>query len=83
MFIGHAGASDLAGSMSAAFAASSLVFRESDPAFAEELSTAAATLYTAVRLPTWLLTLPSDTTYNLTSPLKMSRRECQDNNTDC
>lgn len=34
--------------MSAAFAASSLVFRESDPAFSEELGTAAATLYTAV-----------------------------------
>ena len=43
-----AGASDIAGDMAAAFAASALVFQESDAAFAAELTTAATTLYTAV-----------------------------------
>ncbi|KAL3155246.1 hypothetical protein ABBQ32_013178 [Trebouxia sp. C0010 RCD-2024] len=41
------GASDLAGDMAAAFAASALVLRESDPAFAAQLTTAAVTLYQA------------------------------------
>lgn len=41
------GASDLAGDMAAAFAASALVFQESDPAFAAQLTQAAVTLYQA------------------------------------
>ena len=41
------GASDLAGDMAAAFAASALVFRDSDPAFAGQLTDAAVTLYKA------------------------------------
>ena len=45
-----AGASDLAGSMAAAFAASALVFKESDPAFAAELTTAATEMYTQVSM---------------------------------
>lgn len=48
------GASDLAGDMAAAFAASALVFQESDAAYAASLTAAAKTLYTAVRLPTRL-----------------------------
>ena len=46
------GASDLAGDMAAAFAASALVFQESEPAYAATLAAAAKTLYTAVRSPT-------------------------------
>ena len=42
------GASDLAGSMAAAFAASALVFKQSDPAYSAQLQTAAVTLYTGV-----------------------------------
>lgn len=42
------GASDLAGDMAAAFAASALVFQESDAAYAATLAAAAKTLYTAV-----------------------------------
>lgn len=45
-----AGASDLAGSMAAAFAASALVFKESDPTFAAELTTAATEMYTQVSM---------------------------------
>lgn len=45
-----AGASDLAGSMAAAFAASALVFQESDPTFATQLQTAAVDLYGTVRI---------------------------------
>lgn len=45
-----AGASDLAGSMSAAFAASALVFQDSDPTFATQLQTAAVDLYGTVRV---------------------------------
>lgn len=44
------GASDLAGDMAAAFAASALIFQQSDPTFAAKLTTAAETLYTGVSL---------------------------------
>lgn len=44
------GASDLAGSMAAAFAASALVFQQSDPTFATQLTTAATDLYGTVSI---------------------------------
>lgn len=44
------GASDLAGSMAAAFAASALVFQDSDPTFAAQLTTAATDLYGTVSI---------------------------------
>jgi hypothetical protein len=46
------GASDLAGSMAAAFAASALVFQQSDPTFATQLTTAATDLYGTVSIRT-------------------------------
>ena len=49
------GASDLAGSMAAAFAASAMVFQDSDPTFATQLQTAAVDLYGTVCTPS-----PSD-----------------------
>ena len=49
------GASDLAGDMAAAFAASALALQSSDPAYAATLSAAAVTLYNAVRALTWFL----------------------------
>ncbi|DBA93998.1 hypothetical protein WJX77_002685 [Trebouxia sp. C0004] len=45
------GASDLAGSMAAAFAASALVFQHSDPTFATQLTTAATDLYGTATAP--------------------------------
>ena len=51
------GAADLAGSMAAAFAASAVVFKQSDPAYSARLQDAAETLYTGVSRLTQLLVI--------------------------